>query len=241
MAVCVGPPDVIAKGSATVLIGNMPAARLGDTMAHGGAIVMGCPTVMIGDSGGGGSGGGGGAGGFAQAVMKFLKKEVEQYAASTAISLGTQGAADLIKVAGDAVYPILKQIAPSLAEITATDSETAGAIAKALGDNANIGVQAGAAAIISPVVNFAERAIEHKPLFSKAAVFDYATSAVTGALSAAITGAIVGSVFPGPGTVVGFVGGLAIGLVVSIGVDAAATPLENSARTQLGIQEDDST
>ncbi len=48
MAVCVGPPDTIAKGSGTVLIGKMPAARLGDTCAHGGAIVAGQPTVLIG-------------------------------------------------------------------------------------------------------------------------------------------------------------------------------------------------
>jgi len=48
MATCVGPPDVIAMGSVTVLIGGMPAARLGDTTAHGGAIVVGLPTVMIG-------------------------------------------------------------------------------------------------------------------------------------------------------------------------------------------------
>jgi uncharacterized Zn-binding protein involved in type VI secretion len=47
-AVCVGPPDVIVKGSATVLIGGRPAARLGDTTAHGGSVVLGCPTVMIG-------------------------------------------------------------------------------------------------------------------------------------------------------------------------------------------------
>lgn len=46
--ICVGPPDVIVKGSATVLIGGKPAARMGDTTAHGGAIVGGCPTVMIG-------------------------------------------------------------------------------------------------------------------------------------------------------------------------------------------------
>ncbi len=47
MATCVGPPDVIAMGSMTVLISNMPAARMGDSTAHGGVIVMGCPTVMI--------------------------------------------------------------------------------------------------------------------------------------------------------------------------------------------------
>ncbi len=48
MATCVGPPDSIVRGSATVLIGNMPAARLGDTTAHGGSIVVGAPTVIIG-------------------------------------------------------------------------------------------------------------------------------------------------------------------------------------------------
>jgi uncharacterized Zn-binding protein involved in type VI secretion len=48
MAVCVGPPDTIVLGSFKVLIKNMPAARLGDMCSHGGAIVMGCPTVLIG-------------------------------------------------------------------------------------------------------------------------------------------------------------------------------------------------
>lgn len=54
MAVCVGPPDSIAQGEATVLIGNKPAARLGDSTAHGGKIVVGCPTVLIGAGAGGG-------------------------------------------------------------------------------------------------------------------------------------------------------------------------------------------
>jgi len=48
MLVCVGPPDVIAQGSATVLIAGLPAARMGDTTGHGGSIVVGCPTVLIG-------------------------------------------------------------------------------------------------------------------------------------------------------------------------------------------------
>ena len=47
-AVCVGPPDAIVKGSAIVLIAGRPAARVGDATAHGGSIVTGCPTVMIG-------------------------------------------------------------------------------------------------------------------------------------------------------------------------------------------------
>ena len=48
MCTCTGPPDSIALGSMTVLIGNMPAARMGDLTAHGGTIVLGCMTVLIG-------------------------------------------------------------------------------------------------------------------------------------------------------------------------------------------------
>ncbi len=48
MLVCVGPPDVVAMGSFTVLIGGQPAARMGDMTAHGGSVVAGIPTVMIG-------------------------------------------------------------------------------------------------------------------------------------------------------------------------------------------------
>ena len=48
MATCTGPPDTIVQGSSTVLIEGMPAARMGDMTAHGGQIVVGSPTVMIG-------------------------------------------------------------------------------------------------------------------------------------------------------------------------------------------------
>ena len=47
-AICAGPPDSIVKGSATVMICGKPAARMGDTTAHGGSIVLGLPTVLIG-------------------------------------------------------------------------------------------------------------------------------------------------------------------------------------------------
>jgi uncharacterized Zn-binding protein involved in type VI secretion len=46
--VCTGPPDSIIAGSGTVMIGGKPAARQGDSTAHGGSIVAGCPTVIIG-------------------------------------------------------------------------------------------------------------------------------------------------------------------------------------------------
>jgi uncharacterized Zn-binding protein involved in type VI secretion len=48
MAVCVGPPDSIVQGSATVMITGMPAARMGDATAHGGQIMLGAFNVMIG-------------------------------------------------------------------------------------------------------------------------------------------------------------------------------------------------
>jgi uncharacterized Zn-binding protein involved in type VI secretion len=48
MAMCTGPPDMIALGSTSVLIGYMPAARLGDQTVHGGIITIGCLTVIIG-------------------------------------------------------------------------------------------------------------------------------------------------------------------------------------------------
>jgi uncharacterized Zn-binding protein involved in type VI secretion len=48
LAICVGPPDAIVQGSQTVKIMNMPAARMGDQTAHGGTIVIGFPTVLIG-------------------------------------------------------------------------------------------------------------------------------------------------------------------------------------------------
>jgi len=48
MATCVGPPDVIALGSFTVLTVKLPQARMGDLTAHGGTIVLGAPTVLVG-------------------------------------------------------------------------------------------------------------------------------------------------------------------------------------------------
>ena len=48
MLTCTGPPDTIATGSSSVLIGGKPAARVGDSASHGGTIVAGCPTVIIG-------------------------------------------------------------------------------------------------------------------------------------------------------------------------------------------------
>jgi uncharacterized Zn-binding protein involved in type VI secretion len=39
---------MIVKGSATVFINSLPAARQFDATTHGGMIVLGLPTVVIG-------------------------------------------------------------------------------------------------------------------------------------------------------------------------------------------------
>lgn len=72
MCVCVGPPDTIILGSTGVLIGGKPAARMGDSNAHGGKILAGCPTVLIGESSGGGGGGG------AMANLQVIISEIEK-------------------------------------------------------------------------------------------------------------------------------------------------------------------
>jgi hypothetical protein len=50
MCTCVGPPDTIIMGSTGVMIGGKPAARMGDPTVHGGVIMIGCPTVLIGET-----------------------------------------------------------------------------------------------------------------------------------------------------------------------------------------------
>ena len=47
--VCTGPPDSLVKGSSSVLIAGKPAVRMGDSTAHGGSVILGCATVLIGD------------------------------------------------------------------------------------------------------------------------------------------------------------------------------------------------
>ncbi|MBU2705440.1 PAAR domain-containing protein [Zooshikella marina] len=46
--VCQGPPDTINKGSTNVKINGLGAARQNDLTAHGGVIVQGVATVLIG-------------------------------------------------------------------------------------------------------------------------------------------------------------------------------------------------
>lgn len=48
--VCACGLDIVSQGEATVLIGNLAAARLGDATGHGGVLAQGDPTVLIGST-----------------------------------------------------------------------------------------------------------------------------------------------------------------------------------------------
>jgi len=96
MCVCVGPPDTIVLGSTGVMIGGKPAARMGDQCAHGGAITVGCPTVLIGEAGGGGVSGGGATvalgktGGKAKSKSKLLSDVFDKSGSSMTAAFATK-------------------------------------------------------------------------------------------------------------------------------------------------------
>ncbi len=90
-------------GSPTVLIGNMPAARMGDMAICVGppdTIVMGCPTVLIGEAGGGGAGAAGAAVGAS--ASSFAVKTKRRGGLLGAIVGGIVGAV-VVAVAGAAI------------------------------------------------------------------------------------------------------------------------------------------
>lgn len=78
MCMCTAsPPDVILPNGSMVLIGGKPAARMGDMTSHGGQIMMGCMTVLIGETGSGGGGGGAGAGGAGMSAGAKAASNIE--------------------------------------------------------------------------------------------------------------------------------------------------------------------
>jgi uncharacterized Zn-binding protein involved in type VI secretion len=48
LCTCAGPPAPVPMGSPTVLVGGMPAGRMSDLTGHGGSIVFGLMTVLVG-------------------------------------------------------------------------------------------------------------------------------------------------------------------------------------------------
>ena len=100
MCVCVGPPDTIVLGSTGVMMGGKPAARMGDQCAHGGAITLGCPTVLIGETG---SGGVGGLGAMPLSALKNVMNEGPPKLASTIAQIAS------LKEASDKGIPFCEQ------------------------------------------------------------------------------------------------------------------------------------
>ncbi len=94
MATCVGPPDMIVMGSTGVLINFLPAARLGDPTVHGGVIVMGSPTCIIGEMGApspGAGGMGGVAAGLAASGVTQLQQNPSAYSTAGSGGPGANG------------------------------------------------------------------------------------------------------------------------------------------------------
>lgn len=87
MCVCVGPPDTIVLGSTGVLIGGKPAARMGDSCVHGGAITIGCPTVLIGEVSGASPGALLAGGGMAAMPTAHIKAVIPDVSPKVAVKL----------------------------------------------------------------------------------------------------------------------------------------------------------
>src|SRR5450432_1593693 len=90
MCVCVGPPSTIIMGSTGVFFGKMPAARMGDPTAHGGSIVAGLPTVMIGETSSGsavGPDGGGNMGAMPVSVLQNVMNKMPDNIKDTIIQI----------------------------------------------------------------------------------------------------------------------------------------------------------
>lgn len=125
MCTCTGPPDSIILGSAGVLIGGKPAARMGDSTMHGGVIILGCPTVLIGEAGGGGGGsaGGGGKGLNAQAKKDVLNKEALAQAAKKGDGLAPKTEQEDLKAQFTLVDEAQKGVAGIKYEIQTIEGE----------------------------------------------------------------------------------------------------------------------
>lgn len=136
MAICTGPPDVILKGSSTVLIQGKPAARMGDMCAHGGSILIGCPTVLIGDAGSGNAAGTQSSrykGASTQQLVNKLNEEALQKAAESGEGLSPISKAKdltaqftLIDDAGQPISGIEYEVETPDGEIHSGQTDSAG-------------------------------------------------------------------------------------------------------------------
>lgn len=108
--ICVPAIDKIAAGSPTVIVNNLQAARLGDSTVHGGKIVAGCPTVIIGESGQGATLRGAAASGapFCEECEKLRKKMLEEQQEAPPPNAPPKESANIVTSEGKALLQKLK-------------------------------------------------------------------------------------------------------------------------------------
>jgi uncharacterized Zn-binding protein involved in type VI secretion len=113
--VCVPAVDSIAKGSPTVLVNGRMAARIGDSTVHGGVIVAGCPTVLIGESGQGATLKGAAADGtpFCEECEK-AKKALEKVEEVPPPNAPPPGSAEIITLEGKKIIQAIKDAADKI-------------------------------------------------------------------------------------------------------------------------------
>ncbi len=218
MATCVGPPDTIIPPCAvTVLIGGMPAARVGDMTMHGGTIMVGCPTVLIGNGGAGGGGGGGagegvgGGGGDFNLAQSFGSAMITTAIQEGAKALIEKGVEDMMtKVAAEAALVNDDILAAGLAS---SAEETAKGTADSVSD------------VLGPVVavgaEVATRKLDHKPLWDTNAKEKYVTAVIKSGISDAVF-----AVITGPTLGIGAPVGIAASVATSVGLDWCQSKIE---------------
>ena len=221
MATCAGPPDTIAMGSPTVIICGQMAARIGDNTVHGGVIVAGCPTVLIGGGGGGGGGVAAPAGpglnvqqiGAASSktgdidpvLRKLLEYSPDIYRVGKAAFWAARTGQAVFKAAGlAAIRDILKPTVAGALVGVAIDGAIDGA------ESAWRNREMLSSGDPGKVANFAGRVMYSGVRGAVSSAVSTASAAATGAA----IGAVIGSVVPGIGTVAGAIAGAGIGMLV---------------------------
>lgn len=212
MCVCVGPPDTIAMGSPTVFIGGKMAARMGDPTVHGGVIVVGCPTVLIGEMGMGGAGGVGSPGGafFDAALFDLLLEYVS-------------GLTEALSLLGDFVVDLIGNL-PRARALSATArllSTSPYFLKKTASVIDSVGPWLTAAGVGLKVIEKTREnwdalteGTKNEQLAAGTKIAASGTLALSSALIGAKIGAMAGSIVPGAGTVIGAVAGAAVGVAV---------------------------
>jgi len=227
MLICVGPPDVIVEGSSGVFVNDLPAARLGDMTAHGGVIVVGLPTVLIGETGGADDDSSDSDKDQSDSdtdwkslVLDFAEQLIDPLVDKAKDALKEMGLAALHGIlSGESASTIASQIQTLASDAfkSAMKDPLAGIATPTLASVANAGGAGALAGLAGVAFKYVRKYIFHPQDFPiKEFAHDAAKEAIEGAVDAAIVG--VATAYGGP---VGFAAGCALNVVANKGVDWA--------------------